>query len=214
MATGFPSGNFVILSLACSRVLDVKNSDSDDGTELILFPCKERTLDETLRNPWNNSQVFFIDEFGCLASKGSGHLIDLEEDRLVIRHRDPGDDDFPFPVFSYNPTTREITVEVELEPENGEEEDLRETFILTSIPKRNPRVTFTSGSTAIVPPNGSFADQTTESSYRHYSQGEEAEVDDSLEWIRRVKTVENTEVNSEKERKKRTWAILPLITEA
>ncbi|TFK18933.1 hypothetical protein FA15DRAFT_648965 [Coprinopsis marcescibilis] len=212
MASGFPPNDFIILSLGCSRVLDVKNCDTDDGTELILCPSKERTLDESLRNPWNNNQVFFIDEFGCLASKHSGHPIDIEEDRVVIRHRDP-DDDYPFPIFSYNTETKEITVEVELEPESGEpDEDLRETYILTSIPKRNPRVNFASGSSAIVPPNGSFADQTTESSNRKFSQGEEAEVDDSLEWIRRVKIAENTEATNEKERKRRTWAILPLTS--
>lgn len=41
---GFPQGYFIIRSVAMRRLLDVREDESEDGTELILFPQKELSL--------------------------------------------------------------------------------------------------------------------------------------------------------------------------
>ena len=43
---GFPSGYFVIRSLATGRVLDIELDDVSDGAEAILWPEKETSLVE------------------------------------------------------------------------------------------------------------------------------------------------------------------------
>ena len=45
--TGFPSGYFVIRSVASGRLLDVTMDDTEDGTELGLWPEKEKSLVES-----------------------------------------------------------------------------------------------------------------------------------------------------------------------
>lgn len=43
---GFPQGYFVIRSVAMNRLLDVKMDESEDGTEVLLFPQREQSLVE------------------------------------------------------------------------------------------------------------------------------------------------------------------------
>ena len=43
---GFPSGYFVIRSLATGRVLDIELDDVSDGAEAILWPEKETSIVE------------------------------------------------------------------------------------------------------------------------------------------------------------------------
>lgn len=43
---GFPQGYFIIRSVAMNRLLDVKMDESEDGTEVILFPQREQSLVE------------------------------------------------------------------------------------------------------------------------------------------------------------------------
>ena len=45
--TGFPSGYFIIRSVASGRLLDVTMDDTEDGTELGLWPEKEKSLVES-----------------------------------------------------------------------------------------------------------------------------------------------------------------------
>jgi hypothetical protein len=42
--TGFPSGYFIIRSVASERLLDVTMGNTEDGTELGLWPEKEKSL--------------------------------------------------------------------------------------------------------------------------------------------------------------------------
>ncbi|TFK29442.1 hypothetical protein FA15DRAFT_752576 [Coprinopsis marcescibilis] len=205
MSTGFPSGDFLILSLGSSRVLDVTNCETDDGTDIVLFVCKERSLNADSRNPWNDNQVFFIDGQGNLASKQSKHPIDVEEDRIVLRHRNDG---VSLPAFHYSAATSEITIHTAPDPESD-----TDSYVLSYIPKYNPRITLPNGYSIFLPPNGSFADITEEGGEDGESstQGNlDTELDDSLEWIRQVQVVEYVEPASEKERNRRMWALLPI----
>ncbi|KAF7965183.1 hypothetical protein HWV62_45256, partial [Athelia sp. TMB] len=43
---GFPPGYFVIRSVGADRLWDVGNDDVEDGTEIILWPEKEKSLVE------------------------------------------------------------------------------------------------------------------------------------------------------------------------
>ena len=45
--TGFPSGYFIIRSVASERLLDVIMDDTEDGAELCLWPEKEKSLVES-----------------------------------------------------------------------------------------------------------------------------------------------------------------------
>ncbi|KAF8899130.1 hypothetical protein BD779DRAFT_62171 [Infundibulicybe gibba] len=110
---GFPPGYFIIRSVANGRVFDVKMDDIEDGTEITLWPEKEKSLVESRRDPHANNQVFFIDTSGALCSRSAGHALDIEGtqtrifqtsydimphilgDRLVLRHRRPVS--YPFP---------------------------------------------------------------------------------------------------------------------
>ena len=48
--TGFPPGYFIIRSVASDRLLDVTMDDTEDGTEIGLWPEKEKSLvDSQLR---------------------------------------------------------------------------------------------------------------------------------------------------------------------
>ena len=42
--TGFPSGYFIIRSVASERLLDVTMDETEDGTEIGLWPEKEKSL--------------------------------------------------------------------------------------------------------------------------------------------------------------------------
>lgn len=149
---GFPPGYFVIRSLATGRLWDVSADAVEDGTEVILWPEKEHSLIESLRNPDANNQVFFIDTSGALCSRASGHAIDVEGvERLVLRHRRPISKPYPnayshpIPQFSYNPKTREISVTFAQNPAYPQPRDgtssawRRKTYILSAIPMLKPR---------------------------------------------------------------------------
>ncbi|KAJ6611484.1 WD40-repeat-containing domain protein [Mycena sp. CBHHK59/15] len=245
---GFPAGYFVIRSVASNRLLDVTMDDIEDGTDLVLWPEKDSSIVETRRNPEANNQVFFIDTSGALCSRSAGHAIDIQDDRLVVRHRRPISLPFPnayshpLPTFSYSPQTGEISVHFASDPShpppsaNPSDAWKRKTYILTSVPLRKPRTIIDDAhafiSSAITTPlsfiTGRAASQATpeavfsshidlgEDEVLEEERGEEAEVDDSPEWGRKVRVLsiinksrEEREI-SEKARNRRRWQITPL----
>ncbi|KAF8665471.1 hypothetical protein AX16_000489 [Volvariella volvacea WC 439] len=148
---GFPPGYFTIRSVASNRVLDVSGDEIEDGTKIVLWPEKESSLVETMRDPDANNQVFFIDTSGALCSRSSGHAIDVEGGELVLRHRRPVSHPFPnayahpLPQFSYNQQTGEITVTFASDPSypppgtKTSNEWRNKTYVLVSIPLRRPK---------------------------------------------------------------------------
>ncbi|KAJ3575227.1 hypothetical protein NP233_g1225 [Leucocoprinus birnbaumii] len=120
---GFPPGYFVIQSVANTRVLDVQGDEVEDGTDIALWPEKEKSLVEGFRDPNANNQVFFIDTAGVLCSRSSGHAVDIEGDRLVLRHRRPVSYPYPnayshpLPKFHYDSRNGEITVHFNHDPD-------------------------------------------------------------------------------------------------
>jgi len=148
--TGFPPGYFIIRSVASNRLLDVTMDYIEDGTEICLWPEKEKSLVESVRDPGTNNQVFFIDTSGALCSRSAGHAIDIEdEESLVIRHRRPVSQPFPndyahpLPRFVYSSKTGEISVQFACDPSfppGASSQAWRsKTYLLVSIPKRKPR---------------------------------------------------------------------------
>ncbi|KAJ7143827.1 hypothetical protein C8R44DRAFT_758985 [Mycena epipterygia] len=148
---GFPAGYFVIRSVASNRVLDVSMDSIEDGTDVVLWPEKDSALVERRRNPEANNQVFFIDTSGALCSRSAGHAIDVDSDRLVLRHRRPVSLPYPntyshpLPRFSYSAETGEITVHFTSDPSHPSPSAVasdawkKKTYILASIPLRKPR---------------------------------------------------------------------------
>ncbi|PFH52344.1 hypothetical protein AMATHDRAFT_74390 [Amanita thiersii Skay4041] len=148
---GFPHGYFVIKSIACNRVLDVAGDEVEDSTAVLLWPEKEKSLVETLRDPEANNQVFFIDTSGALCSRSSGHAIDVQDGKPVLRHRRPVSHPYPnhyahpLPRFSYSSSTGEITVTFECDPKYPPASDRpseawkNKRYLLTSVPLRKPR---------------------------------------------------------------------------
>jgi len=150
---GFPPGYFVIRSVATNRLLDVCMDEIEDGTEIILWPETDSSLVEGLRRAEANNQVFFMDTSGALCSRSSGHAIDVEDQRLVLRHRRPVSQPYPnayshpLPQFSYSKETKEITVSFSSDPTypptatDGVASSTwrRKSYILSSIPMRKPR---------------------------------------------------------------------------
>ena len=49
-STGFPPGYFIVRSVASDRLLDVSFDDIEDGTEIGLWPEKEKSLVESQFN--------------------------------------------------------------------------------------------------------------------------------------------------------------------
>ncbi|KAF9486329.1 hypothetical protein BDN70DRAFT_916172 [Pholiota conissans] len=149
--SGFPAGYFVVRSVASNRLLDVTADDIEDGTEIALWPEKEKSLVESFRDPETNNQVFFIDTSGALCSRSSGHAIDVEGDCIVLRHRRPVSLPFPnsyahpLPKFSYSSQTGEISVNFMCDPSypaSGAPTSNAwqgKTYLLTSIPLRKPK---------------------------------------------------------------------------
>ncbi|KAJ7492080.1 hypothetical protein FB451DRAFT_1216908 [Mycena latifolia] len=148
---GFPTGYFIVRSVASNRLLDVTMDAIEDGTELVLWPEKDTSIVETRRSPDANNQVFFIDTSGALCSRSAGHAIDIEGDRLVLRHRRPISLPFPnsyahpLPKFSYSAETGEITVHFASDPSHPPPSAVpsdawkKKSYILASIPLRKPR---------------------------------------------------------------------------
>ncbi|KAG2159612.1 WD40 repeat-like protein [Suillus bovinus] len=148
---GFPPGYFVIRNLGNGRLWDVCGDDVEDSAEILLWPEKEKSLVETLRNPDANNQVFFIDTSGALCSRSSGHAIDIEGDRLVLRHRRPISQPYPneyshpLPRFSYSSETQQITASFQCDPAypppaaQNSIAWMRKTYVLSSIPMPKPK---------------------------------------------------------------------------
>jgi len=152
---GFPPGYFLIRSLATNRLLDVTQGSTEDGTEIILYPQTESSLVETMRSPESDNQVFFIDNSGHLCSRSSGHAVDVEDERLVIRHRRPVTHPFPnayshpLPRFSYDSETKSINVHFAADPAYHASAVRAVTvalsawkdknYLLSSLPLRRPR---------------------------------------------------------------------------
>jgi len=219
---GFPAGYFVIRSVATQRLWDVESDEVEDGTEIALWPEKEKSLVEGFRMPDSNNQVFFIDTSGALCSRSSGHAIDVEGDRLVLRHRRPISLPFPnayshpLPQFSYDTTTRQISVKFESDPTypppsvNGLEPSTAwraKSSVISSIPMRKPRTfvddaseylstgvsnafSFLSGGPASpkARPDEVFNGDIdlNDDEVLEQDSGEEGEVDDSAELTRRM----------------------------
>ncbi|KAF8808014.1 hypothetical protein BYT27DRAFT_7190105 [Phlegmacium glaucopus] len=148
--TGFPPGYFIIRSVASDRLLDVTMDYIEDGTEIGLWPEKEKSLVESFRDPETNNQVFFIDTSGALCSRSAGHAIDVENGRLVLRHRRPVSQPFPnkyahpLPRFVYSSETGEISAHFACDPSYPapgafSQAWRNKTYLLTSVPKRKPR---------------------------------------------------------------------------
>jgi len=49
-SSGFPTGYFIVKSVASNRLLDVTMDDIEDGTEIALWPEKEKSLVESQSN--------------------------------------------------------------------------------------------------------------------------------------------------------------------
>jgi len=156
-STGFPTGYFVIRSMATGRLLDISSSSANDGTEVILWPDTETSLVENLRTPTSATQVFFVDTSGYLCSKSSGHALDVEPDgKLVLRHRKPVIQPYPspfshpFPRFSYSEESKQISASFAcdptyppIHPDIAPSTAWRDkSFVLCSIPARKPRTLF------------------------------------------------------------------------
>lgn len=148
---GFPAGYFVLGSVGCDRMADVEGNSNADGSEIIMWPEKEKSLVEGFRDRGADNQVFFVDPSGALCSRASGHAIDVQGDRLVLRHRRPATYPYPnrfshpFPKFKYSQHTGEITVHFETDPSYPEPGEATsdawksKTYVLTSVPLRKPR---------------------------------------------------------------------------
>ncbi|KZS93461.1 hypothetical protein SISNIDRAFT_454653 [Sistotremastrum niveocremeum HHB9708] len=153
MSTGFPTGYFLIKSVATNRLLDVDNNSTHDGAEIIAWPATETSLVEDFRAHEADNQVFFIDETGALCSKASGHAIDVESGHLVLRHRRPVTYPFPnakshrLPHFHFNSEVQQIRVEFSSDPSYPARSDSQtgqsaasgwesKIFVLTTIPER------------------------------------------------------------------------------
>jgi len=156
MSTGFPSGHFLIKSLAADRVLDVELNNDKDGALVIAWPELESSWVEGFRNPIHDNQVFFVDETGALCSKASGHALDVEDHDLVLRHRRPMTHPFPnyyshaLPRFQYSQDTGQISVIFSSDPiyaqhtvttTGGSTSSnwLSKKFVLTTLPMRRER---------------------------------------------------------------------------
>ncbi|TFK18938.1 hypothetical protein FA15DRAFT_674894 [Coprinopsis marcescibilis] len=212
--SGFLIGDFILLSLGSSRVLDVRKCRTVDGADLILYPCKERSLDEGNRDGWNDNQVFFIDEQGSLIGKQSKSAVDIQDGQLVLDSLKPGK---IYPKFSYVADTRHITVQLPASSASREGGQLYDSkiYVLTYYPKPNPRVAFADGSslaTALLPPYGSFVDHAAEETIEQQTPQDGEAEDDSLDWIRilKISGIESEDTVADAERLRRSWEVIPL----
>jgi len=247
---GFPAGYFVIRSIATQRLWDVEADEVEDGSEIALWPEKDNSLVEGLRNPEANNQVFFVDTSGALCSRSSGHAIDIEGDRLVLRHRRPVSLPFPnayshpLPKFSYDNKTRQIAVAFASVPTylstntNGPDTSgmwRDKIHIISSVPRRKPRTfvddaseylsagvsnafSFLSGGSAPMQarPDEVFDGDIdlNDDEVLEQEKGEEAEVDDSPDLIRRLHMISMSQADLDasgpKAQMRRQFEILPL----
>ncbi|OCB87135.1 hypothetical protein A7U60_g5872 [Sanghuangporus baumii] len=216
---GFPSGYFVIRSLATGRVLDVEHDSLDDGAEIILWPEKESLLVDGLRKPEADNQVFFVDMSGALCSRLSGHAVDIEDGKLVQRHRRPVSYPYPnafshpLPQFWYSATSKQIFVRHQCDPSFPDPSVSsnawrQRSYILSSVPMRKPRSFLENASDALnsvfTNPLTSIFGATSQATVREVhdsdidlrehevleeDRGEGEEADDSPEPLRKVAVV-------------------------
>ncbi|KAI6136433.1 WD40 repeat-like protein [Pisolithus sp. B1] len=170
---GFPPGYFVIRSLATGRVWDVSADAVEDGTEVILWPEKEHSLIESLRNPDANNQSvprpsymymypphWFVSDRPTMAGPAHAFSGGSDVERLVLRHRRPISKPYPnayshpLPQLSYNPKTREISVTFAQNPEYPQPRNTssawrRKTYVLSAVPMPKPRSLVDDASTFI-----------------------------------------------------------------
>jgi hypothetical protein len=167
--------------------------------------------------------------------------------RLVIRHRRPVAQPYPnpyshpLPTWSYDQKTGEIIVNFTHDPSYPEpgstkRDDWRtKTYLLTSIPQRRPRtivddasqfltsaftdpISFLSGKTKATPEEVFASDiDLREDEVIEEERGEEAEIDDSPDQVRRVRMIAVTKRTtdkaelSENTKNRRRWQIIPLL---
>ncbi|KAF9229039.1 hypothetical protein BS17DRAFT_770944 [Gyrodon lividus] len=250
--SGFPPGYFVIRSVATGRLWDVSLDEVEDGTEIVLWPEKEQSLVESLRNPDANNQVFFIDTSGALCSRASGHAIDIEGECPVLRHRRPVSKPYPnayshpLPQFSYNRATQQISVVFSCDPTypphgtGASNAWRRKKYILSSVPLRKPKslmdnasdflstavatpFSFLSGGLSMKPkssPEEVFGGDIDlgEDEMLEQDRGEEGEVDDSPELVRKLRVVAIDPRDAPPEetnaKKRKQWQVLGLRTSA
>ncbi|THV01434.1 hypothetical protein K435DRAFT_655451 [Dendrothele bispora CBS 962.96] len=231
---GFPEGYFVIRSAATGRIWDVSSDSKDDGTEIILWPEKDTSLVDGRRNKSAENQVFFIDTSGALCSRDSGHAVDIEGDKLVLRHRRPVIS--PYPNSYSHPPAKfvfskesggEIQIQFEFDPSYPppsaapSEAWKEKTFLLTAIPKRKPKGKMLSS--LFGGSHSSTADDLAKSGIDLADNeildedlGEEGEVDDSPDTGRDIRMLAITDKKKrdkhllEKTKMRRTWQIIKL----
>ncbi|KAF8337980.1 uncharacterized protein EI90DRAFT_3041223 [Cantharellus anzutake] len=136
--------------MANGRLWDVSGNLKADGTMVHLFREKEYSLVEILRDPGADNQLFFIDYTGALCSKPTGHAIDIEDGRLVLRYRRPMTLPFPnsyshpLPRFVYDPSTGHILVRFACDPsyppptENPSLAWKERQYLVTAVPMPKP----------------------------------------------------------------------------
>jgi len=153
---GFPPGCFILRSVSTKRLLDVASDSARDSAPIILWPEKDSSLVESFRRPEAGNQVFFIDTSGALCARASGHAIDIEDGRLVLRHRRPLTQPYPnayshpLPRFRYNTATGLLTVDFECDPAFAGGINWRaKTFYATAVPRRRPRTILDGASDAL-----------------------------------------------------------------
>ncbi|KAJ7292730.1 WD40 repeat-like protein [Mycena rebaudengoi] len=222
---GFPAGYFIVRSVASNKLLDVSADDIEDGTEICLWPEKDTSIVETRRNPEANNQVFFIDTSGALCDR-----LVLRHRRPISLP--PNAYSHPLPKFSYSSETGEISVHFACDPTyppvsaNPSDAWMRKSYILASIPLRKPRsmiddaqafiasamstpLSFISGGRVPAQPTPEEVFRSDidlgEDEVLEEDRGEEAEVDDSLEWGRKEE-----KGIVEKARNRRRWKITAL----
>ncbi|KAH9898279.1 WD40 repeat-like protein [Cubamyces lactineus] len=159
---GFPQGYFMLRCIGAARVLDVAQGFVEDGTDVILWHPTDSSQVESMRRPESNNQVFFIDTTGALCSRHSGHALDVEKEKLVLRHRRPVSQPFPnayshpLPRFVYHPEAKEITVIFASDPsyptsrrDSSSGLWKEKTYYLSSVPVRRPPTLIDNASTLI-----------------------------------------------------------------
>lgn len=218
--SGFPSGCFILRSVSSKRLLDATSHSVQDSAPIILWPEKDNSLIEGLRRPESGNQVFFIDSSGTLCARESGHALDVEDGRLVLRHRRPHTQPYPnayshpLPHFSYDRSTGRIIVDFACDPAFAGGTAWRaKTFYLTAIPRRrrrtilngasdalasafrNPRSLFAGTQLTALDPTAAGTDELfnlREDEVEELERGDETEVDDDPARDRAVRVVGRT----------------------
>jgi hypothetical protein len=213
LSLGFPTGYFVIRSIATGKLLDVSGGLVEDGTEIVLWEEKDKSLVQEFRREAADNQVFFIDNHGALCSIASGHAIDVEDGKLVLRHRRPIFFPYPnsfshsLPSFTYSPETGHIHVLFEDDPtypgtRSRSDAWRHQEYLLTSVPLPRPPSLFesatklvTSTASVLATPFGGAGPSSAgnydlqDGEIIEEERNEDLESDDSAEIGRRVKVI-------------------------